>query len=58
MLPEKGVVNGEGSLTSKIWIIGEAPGEAEERLGRPFIGSSGRVLESILQEVGIKRSEV
>lgn len=51
-------VPGEGSLTSKMWLIGEAPGEQEEKQGRPFIGGAGRVLEGILQEVGIKRSEV
>ena len=51
-------VPGEGNLNAKIWLIGEAPGETEERLGRPFIGGAGRILEGILQEVGLRRDRV
>ena len=51
-------VKGEGSLDAKIYIIGEAPGASEDRAGQLFIGGTGRVLDSILSEVGIKRSEV
>ena len=50
-------VNGEGSLQSKIWLIGEAPGENEERTGRPFTGGAGRVLDGLLSETGIRRNE-
>ena len=50
-------VKGEGKKESKIWLIGEAPGAQEERTGRPFIGGAGRVMDSILQEAGIKRGE-
>jgi DNA polymerase-1 len=52
------LVQGEGSRDAKIWLIGEAPGETEEKSGRPFTGGAGRVLEGTMQEVGLKRSEV
>lgn len=50
-------VKGEGNLQSKIWLIGEAPGENEDKTGRPFCGGAGYVLDGLLQEVGIRRSE-
>ena len=40
-----------------IALIGEAPGETEARLGKPFVGSSGRLLDSMLMSVGISRDE-
>lgn len=52
------LVLGEGNRNAKIWLIGEAPGEQEEKQGRPFVGGSGSILEGMLQTVGIKRSEV
>ena len=39
-----------------ILICGEAPGETEEKEGIPFVGSAGKVLDGILEEVGIRRS--
>lgn len=50
-------VKGEGPLTAKLWLIGECPGENEDKHGRPFIGGAGQVLDGLLQEVGIRRSE-
>jgi DNA polymerase-1 len=45
-------VEGEGDLKSaELVIIGEAPGEEEERQGRPFVGYSGRILRGVLFEV-------
>lgn len=38
-------------------LVGEAPGEQEERTGEPFVGASGQELNRMLQEVGIMRSE-
>lgn len=38
-------------------IVGELPGEEEERLGQPFMGTSGRELSAVLQEAGIMRSQ-
>ena len=40
-----------------IAIVGEAPGEDEARTGRPFVGASGRLLNSMLKDVGIDRSQ-
>ncbi|KKK76076.1 hypothetical protein LCGC14_2867360, partial [marine sediment metagenome] len=38
----------EGSLDSKIVIVGEAPGRTEEREGRPFVGMAGEHLDRML----------
>lgn len=51
------IVNGEGILNPKIAIVGEAPGEIEEALGRPFMGPSGKLLNSILDELYIDRDD-
>ena len=48
-------VMGKGSPVSSIMIVGEAPGAAEERTGRPFCGRSGRLLDQILRKLGIQR---
>ncbi len=45
-----------GSLSSPIWIIGEAPGPDEQRQGQPFIGSSGKELTYMLNEAGLNRN--
>lgn len=50
-------VNGEGPTNPKIIIIGEAPGYYEDQEGRPFVGDSGRELDSLLREAGINRRE-
>lgn len=50
-------VRGEGPIPSRIMLIGEAPGEQEERSGVAFAGSAGAELNRMLQEVGIMRSE-
>ncbi|MFW6311936.1 MAG: uracil-DNA glycosylase [Nanoarchaeota archaeon] len=47
---------GEGSLTKGgIVFLGEAPGENEDKHGRPFVGKAGRLLNKALQEIGIRR---
>lgn len=43
-------------MDAKIVLVGEAPGEVEEREGRPFVGGAGKVLNGILQDAGIDRS--
>lgn len=50
-------VRGEGPIPSRIMLVGEAPGEQEERAGTPFVGASGGELNRMLAEVGIMRSE-
>jgi uracil-DNA glycosylase len=51
-------VIGEGSHDSKIMFVGEAPGRNEAQTGRPFCGTAGKVLDELLEHVGIKRSDV
>lgn len=50
-------VPGFGPSNAKIVIVGEAPGEDEERLGEPFVGASGKFLNSLLSSSGINRHE-
>jgi len=51
-------VMGEGNLEAGIMFIGEAPGEREAKSGRPFIGAAGRVLDELLQFIGLARQDV
>jgi len=52
-----GLVWGEGSLSALIAIVGEAPGDKEEKLGRPFVGPAGRLLDRELERAGLKREQ-
>ena len=52
------VVPGEGNAYAKIVLIGEAPGEWEAKSGRPFVGASGRLLDSLLESIGLTRTDV
>jgi DNA polymerase len=52
------VVFGEGDLKARIMFVGEAPGEEEDRLGRPFVGRAGRLLDELMERAGLKRQEV
>ena len=51
-------VVGEGNPKAKIMFVGEAPGFYEDRTGRPFCGAAGRVLDELLESIGIKREDV
>ncbi len=51
-------VIGEGSLSSKIMFIGEAPGKNEAKTGKPFCGSAGRLLDELLGHVGLVRNDI
>lgn len=51
-------VFGEGSVNAKIMFVGEAPGEEEDKLGRPFVGRSGKLLDKLIGSMGLSRSEV
>jgi uracil-DNA glycosylase family 4 len=51
-------VFGEGSADAEIMFIGEAPGEEEDRLGRPFVGRAGKKLDEIIQAMGLQREDV
>lgn len=52
------VVPGEGNPEAAIMFIGEAPGEKEDRLGRPFVGAAGKFLEEMLALLNMKREDV
>ena len=51
-------VPGEGSPTARIMFVGEGPGENEDLQGRPFIGAAGQLLNKLLADAGIERSDV
>ena len=51
-------VIGDGSLDTPIVFIGEAPGKNEALTGKPFCGASGKVLDQLLEHIGIKREDV
>ncbi|MEZ6255618.1 MAG: uracil-DNA glycosylase [Patescibacteria group bacterium] len=51
-------VPGEGNIDAEIVFIGEAPGATEDQTGRPFVGRAGALLERMLVEIGLKRSDV
>jgi len=52
------VVFGEGSPQANLMIIGEAPGEDEDIQGKPFVGKSGQLLDSILAALGLMRKDI
>src|SRR6266702_1059970 len=51
-------VGSEGPANAKLAIIGEAPGAEEERLDRPFVGSTGKIVDDLLLSLGVRREEV
>ncbi|MHB8994217.1 MAG: uracil-DNA glycosylase [Armatimonadota bacterium] len=51
-------VPGEGAATARIMFIGEGPGEQEDRSGRPFVGAAGQLLDRLMLQAGLHRSEV
>src|SRR5579872_2462728 len=51
-------VFGEGSSRASIMLVGEQPGDQEDRIGRPFVGPAGKLLDEALAEAGIERTEV
>jgi DNA polymerase len=51
-------VPGEGNPYADIMFIGEAPGRVESETGRPFVGRSGQLLRSLIQEIGLEEKEV
>jgi len=51
-------VFGEGPPGARIMLVGEVPGDREDRTGSPFVGPAGRELDQALETVGIDRREV
>jgi DNA polymerase len=52
------VVFGEGSETADVMVVGEAPGQEEDRSGRPFVGRAGQLLDLLLLSSGFQRADV
>lgn len=52
------LVFGEGNPDADLVIIGEAPGEDEDRQGRPFVGRAGQLLDRILESARIEREDI
>lgn len=52
------IVFGEGDPCARIMFIGEAPGEEEDRTGRPFVGRAGQLLEKMIVAMGLSREQV
>jgi DNA polymerase len=48
----------DGNPQARIMLIGEAPGSEEDRLGKPFVGPSGQLLDRMLATIGLDRSRV
>lgn len=51
-------VMGEGARHAHVVLVGEQPGDREDREGHPFVGPAGRVLDRGLEEAGIRREDV
>ncbi|MGK5093116.1 uracil-DNA glycosylase [Deltaproteobacteria bacterium TL4] len=51
-------VFGAGHLTPSLMFIGEGPGDQEDRLGQPFVGKAGKLLDRMIQVLGIDRPDV
>lgn len=51
-------VFGVGSRAARWMIVGEAPGAQEDRLGEPFVGRAGKLLDAMLAALGTRREEV
>lgn len=51
-------VLGEGNPHAKVMFIGEAPGQKEDELKRPFVGAAGQFLNELLTSIGLKREDV
>src|SRR4051794_23407728 len=51
-------VFGEGPERARIMMIGEQPGDNEDREGKPFVGNAGKLLDRAMEEAGVDRSQV
>ncbi len=52
------VVFGAGNANAELMFIGEAPGANEDRMGLPFVGQAGKLLDKLLVEIGLERQDV
>ena len=54
----KNAVPGVGSPETRIMFIGEAPGKSEDAKGEPFVGTAGKLLDTLLSQIGLSREQV
>jgi uracil-DNA glycosylase len=52
------VVFGAGNADAELMFVGEAPGANEDRMGLPFVGQAGKLLDKLLGEIGMERKDV
>lgn len=52
------IVFGEGDPKAKLVFVGEAPGAEEDKVGRPFVGRAGQLLDKMIIAMGLKREDV
>jgi uracil-DNA glycosylase family 4 len=52
------VVFGSGHADAELMFVGEAPGANEDKQGLPFVGQAGRLLDALLEEIGLTRGDV
>jgi uracil-DNA glycosylase len=57
-LTAKNLVFADGNPEGRIMFVGEAPGADEDRIGKPFVGRSGQLLDRMLAAIGLDRSAV
>ena len=48
----------DGNPSSKIMLIGEAPGADEDKYGKPFVGRAGQLLNKMLESIGLNRNKI
>lgn len=51
-------VSGEGNPQADLMFVGEGPGKREDELGRPFVGSAGKLLDELLASIQLTRDDV
>ena len=52
------LVFGEGPAQARLMLVGEAPGEQEAMLGRPFVGKAGKLLDAFITGTGLTRAQM
>lgn len=48
---------GSGNADADLMFVGEAPGAEEDRQGKPFVGRAGKLLDALLEEIGLRRED-
>ncbi len=54
----KHIVFGEGAPDARLLFVGEGPGRNEDETGRPFVGQAGKLLDAMIEAMGMRRDEV